>query len=188
MPRIIAGWAGSLPLTAPASATRPTSDRVREALFSALAARDAIEGSRVLDLYAGSGALGLEAVSRGGTSAVLVDRSNGAAKALRENVARLRRGAPPGFDVRIVVKTVGGYLASLPAEARFDLVFLDPPYDQPDIALLGDLEALHPHLEPGAVVVVERSARGGAPAWPEGFEPDRVRSYGNTALHLLEAV
>ncbi|MDQ1512575.1 MAG: rRNA (guanine966-N2)-methyltransferase, partial [Microbacteriaceae bacterium] len=90
VPRIIAGWAGSLTLAAPPNGTRPTSDRVREAMFSALEARDAIRGAAVLDLYAGSGALGFEAVSRGAASAVLVDRADAAAKAMRENLGRLR--------------------------------------------------------------------------------------------------
>ena len=188
VPRIIAGWAGSLPLTAPPSGTRPTSDRVREAIFSALDARDAVRGAAVLDLYAGSGALGLEAVSRGAASATLVDRSAPAGKAMRENLARLRRAHPDGSrpDVRIVVKTVGGYLGSLPADERVGLVFLDPPYDLSEVAVQHDLEALVPHLTPDAVVVLERSSRGPAPrVWPQGLTPDRVRTYGDTAVHLL---
>jgi 16S rRNA (guanine966-N2)-methyltransferase len=188
VPRIIAGWAGSLPLTAPPSGTRPTSDRVREAIFSALDARDAVRGAAVLDLYAGSGALGLEAVSRGAASATLVDRSASAGKAMRENLARLRRAHPDGSrpDVRIVVKTVGGYLGSLPADQRVGLVFLDPPYDLSEAAVQHDLEALVPHLTPDAVVVLERSSRGPAPrVWQQGLTADRVRTYGDTAVHLL---
>jgi 16S rRNA (guanine966-N2)-methyltransferase len=188
VPRIIAGWAGSLPLTAPPSGTRPTSDRVREAIFSALDARDAVRGTAVLDLYAGSGALGLEAVSRGAASAALVDRSAAAGKAMRENLARLRRADPDGsrLDVRIVVKTVGGYLGSLAADERVGLVFLDPPYDLGEAAVQHDLETLVPHLTPDAVVVLERSSRGSAPrVWPQGLTLDRVRTYGDTAVHLL---
>jgi 16S rRNA (guanine966-N2)-methyltransferase len=188
VPRIIAGWAGSLSLTAPPNGTRPTSDRVREAIFSALEARDAIRGAPVLDLYAGSGALGLEAVSRGAASAALVDRTNGAARAMRENVGRLRKADAGGarVDVRIVVKTVSGYLSSLTSEERFGLVFLDPPYDLSDAAVASDLEALIPHLTQDAVVVLERSSRGRRPgAWPEGLVLDRVRTYGDTAVHLL---
>ena len=107
VPRIIAGWAGSLQLRTPPTGTRPTSDRVREAVFSALEAADALGGARVLDLYAGSGALGLEAVSRGAASAALVDRAGGAATALRHNVGLVGRAAPDGaFDVTVVQRVV----------------------------------------------------------------------------------
>jgi 16S rRNA (guanine966-N2)-methyltransferase len=187
VPRIIAGWAGSLTLAAPPNGTRPTSDRVREAMFSALEARDAIRGAAVLDLYAGSGALGFEAVSRGAASAVLVDRADAAGKAMRENLGRLRRADREGsrVDVRIVVKTAGGYLSSLQPEERLGLVFLDPPYDLGGAAVTGDLAALVPHLTEDAVVVVERAARSASPDWPEGLVLDRVRTYGDTAVHLL---
>jgi 16S rRNA (guanine966-N2)-methyltransferase len=188
VPRIIAGWAGSLFLSAPPSGTRPTSDRVREAIFSALEARDAIRGRSVLDLYAGSGALGFESMSRGAASAVLVDRNQGAAKAMRENLGRVRRAAPPGaeVDVRIVVKGVTGYLSSLAPEDRLGLVFLDPPYDLSDATVRGDLAALAPHLDPDGLVVLERSSRSRPAAeWPGGLVLDRVRTYGDTGVHLL---
>src|SRR3978361_1683407 len=103
MTRIIAGFAGSLTLAVPASGTRPTSDRVREAIFSALVARDLVAGARVLDLYAGSGALGLEAASRGGASVTLVDYSAAAATACRKNAAHILKAAPGGKKVAIDV-------------------------------------------------------------------------------------
>ena len=183
VPRIISGWAGSLQLRTPTSGTRPTSDRVREALFSTLEARDAVQGAHVLDLFAGSGALAFEALSRGAASAVLVDRSNGAAMALRQNLALLRRAAPQPLDVRIVVRPVAGYLAT-PAGPPPTLVFLDPPYDLPDAAVLDALDALV-HVAPGALLVLERSARDALPGLPEGVRLDRTRTYGDTAVHLL---
>jgi 16S rRNA (guanine966-N2)-methyltransferase len=184
VPRIISGWAGSLQLRTPTSGTRPTSDRVREALFSTLEARDAVREAHVLDLFAGSGALAFEALSRGAASAVLVDRSNGAATALRQNLALLRRAAPQPLDVRIVVRPVAGYLAT-PAGPAPTLVFLDPPYDLPDAAVLDALAALV-HVAPGALLVLERAARDVLPGLPEGVRLDRTRTYGDTAVHLLE--
>ena len=110
MTRIIAGFAGSLRLAVPAFGTRPTSDRVREAIFSALSARDAIEGARVLDLYAGSGALGLEAASRGAAEVVLVEKVKQAAQLCRANTAKVLASAPR--DARPVIET-----SSQPVEA-----------------------------------------------------------------------
>ena len=123
--RIIAGSFRSRPLQAPAGlATRPTSDRLRETLFNVLAPR--IEEAVVLDLYAGSGAVGIEALSRGAANVVFVERAPGALKVLRENLARL--GLTEGF--RIVGSGVGSFLRKADATGRFDIVFLDPPYDE----------------------------------------------------------
>ena len=130
MTRIIAGSAGSLTLAVPRSGTRPTSDRVREAIFSALEARDAIEGATVLDLYAGSGALGLEAASRGAAEVVLVEKAKSAADVCRRNadaVTRATRSAGTGARIRVAMRSVGSYLEG--AAPGFDLVFVDPPYD-----------------------------------------------------------
>lgn len=182
MTRIIAGFAGSLSLKVPPTGTRPTSDRVREAIFSALEARDAIEGMRVLDLYSGSGALGLEAASRGAAHVTLVDRNIQVSKA---NAALILRQAPK--DARPAVETssspVQGFVSS--ARAFWDLVFLDPPYDLGNAELVHNLEALVPRLSPGATVVVERSARTPEPEWPEGLELERRKDYGDTALYWL---
>jgi 16S rRNA (guanine966-N2)-methyltransferase len=187
VPRIIAGWAGSLQLKAPSSGTRPTSDRVREAIFSALEAQDAVHDAVVLDLYAGSGAFGFEALSRGAGSAVLVDKSFGAVRAIRENLALVKRSAPrePPLDVRVVGKSVSGYLASMPPDPAPTLVFLDPPYALSNAAVLGDLELLA-RVAPGALLVLERSSRfGELQAWPAGIRLERTRTYGDTAVHLL---
>lgn len=182
MTRIIAGAAGGVRLDVPSAGTRPTSDRVRESLFGALESADALEGARVLDLYAGSGALGLEAASRGAASIDLVERSKPAAAIARRNADGVRRSigasAPP---VRIHAHPVGTWLRG--AGGPFDLVFLDPPYDLPDAELAENLAALAPALAPDALVVVERAARSGAPDWTgAGLEPIRDRVYGDTAI------
>ncbi|HEU0183183.1 MAG TPA: 16S rRNA (guanine(966)-N(2))-methyltransferase RsmD [Agromyces mariniharenae] len=181
MTRIIAGFAGSLSLAVPRSGTRPTSDRVREAIFSALDARDAVDGGAVLDLYAGSGALGLEAASRGAAEVVLVEKAKPAADICRRNaeaVTRAARGHRP--RIRVAMRSVASYLES--ATGPFDLVFIDPPYDLGETALAHDLELLSPLLAPDAVVVVERSSRSPEPRWPAGIAPERRRDYGETTL------
>jgi 16S rRNA (guanine966-N2)-methyltransferase len=186
MTRIVSGFAGSLTLQVPKSGTRPTSDRVREAVFSGLDARDAVRGAHVLDLFAGSGALGLEAASRGAARVVLVEKSAAAAAVCRRNADAVVRAAPkharPQVDVRPTA--VLPYLAAAGA-ARFDLVFVDPPYDLPDGDLLAVLTALVPLLTEDALVCVERSTRDGAPSLPEGLVLDRTRAYGETAVHYV---
>ncbi|MGB6745630.1 MAG: 16S rRNA (guanine(966)-N(2))-methyltransferase RsmD [Terracidiphilus sp.] len=150
--RIIAGTYRSRVLAAPAGmATRPTSDRLRETLFNVLAAR--IEGAAFLDLYAGSGAVGLEALSRGAGSATFVERAQPALKALRGNLAAL--GVASGF--RVHAGSVAAFLCTGRGDG-FDVVFLDPPYDAADeyesmLGLLGGAAAAQ--LAPGAVVVAE---------------------------------
>jgi 16S rRNA (guanine966-N2)-methyltransferase len=183
VPRIVAGWAGSLQLAVPSDGTRPTSDRTREALFSMLESRDAIAGAAVLDLYAGSGAFGLEALSRGAASAVLVEKAPRAVRVIRDNIARLRKAAPHPLEVQAVQQTVGSFLSR--AEGGVGLVFLDPPYDLPDGDVEGDLAALVPLLAPDAVVLVERSSRSPAPALPAGLLLERSRPYGDTAVHVI---
>jgi 16S rRNA (guanine(966)-N(2))-methyltransferase RsmD len=151
--RIIAGTLRSRPLQAPPGlATRPTSDRLRETLFNVLAPR--MEGAHFLDLYAGSGAVGIEALSRGAQRAVFVERAAGALKVLRANLARL--GLESGFEMDS--GTVAGYLRKEIWTPGFDIVFLDPPYDaageyETALGLLGgDSRGL---LRSGAVVVAE---------------------------------
>ncbi|GAA1773025.1 16S rRNA (guanine(966)-N(2))-methyltransferase RsmD [Agromyces lapidis] len=182
MTRIIAGFAGSLSLQVPRSGTRPTSDRVREAIFSALEARDAIHGARVLDLYAGSGALGLEAASRGAAEVVLVERAKPASEICRRNADAVGRadGGGHAVRVRVVPRAVAAYLEG--AAGPVDLVFVDPPYDLSETALAHDLELLAPLLSDDAVVVVERSSRSPEPVWPAGLAPERRRDYGETTL------
>ena len=177
MTRIIAGTAGGRALSTPSGrATRPTSDRVREALFSALEARGALAGARVMDLYAGSGALGLESASRGASEVTLVESDRGAASVVRDNARRL------GLQVTVLPMTVSSALGG--GAHPLDLVFLDPPYDLSEEALAADLAALveRDWLADDALVVVERSKRSAEPVWPDGLVPERVKKYGETVL------
>lgn len=182
MTRIIAGFAGSLTLAVPRSGTRPTSDRVREAIFSALQSRDAIAGAAVLDLYCGSGALGLEAASRGARRVTLVDSAASAARTARDNAALVERSLPRGqeLDIRVAAQKVQAFLGTNPDV--WDIVLIDPPYDLADGELRQALEALVPRLAPDAVVLIERSSRSTEPHWPHGLELDRRKDYGDTTL------
>lgn len=184
MTRIIGGTAGGRRLaTPPGEGTRPTSDRVREALFSALESWFGTwEGVRVLDLYAGSGALGLEACSRGAAHALLVEKDRRTATVIGDNVRAL------GLDrARVVTGAVRTVLAGRP-EQSFDLVLSDPPYPLEDGEVAADLAALVEHgwLADDALVVVERSRRSPEPAWPVGFTGQRRRKYGETTLWSAE--
>jgi 16S rRNA (guanine966-N2)-methyltransferase len=189
MTRIVGGAAGGRRLAVPSGRdTRPTSDRAREALFSALEARTGgLTGARVLDLYAGSGAVGLEALSRGGAAAVLVESDPRAGRVLRENVAAL--GLP---GATVVARAVAAYLgesASAAGEEPFDVVFADPPYALPGVDLAAVLSGAGARgwIAESAVVVVERATRDPAWAWPEGFEADRNRRYGEATLWYARA-
>jgi 16S rRNA (guanine966-N2)-methyltransferase len=182
MTRIVAGVAKGRTLQVPrGSATRPTSDRVREALFSRLDHEGVLHGARVLDLYAGSGALGLEAASRGAAHVLLVDSSPAAVAVCRRNVAAL--GLP---DVEVRSQAVPAALAATPDEP-YDLALLDPPYDLSEDALAEVLARLEVGwLAPGAVVVVERSSRSPEPVWPAALLRFDDRRYGETRLWLAE--
>jgi len=178
--RIIAGHARGLRLDVPGSGTRPTSDRVRESLFGALESLDAIAEARVLDLYAGSGALGLEALSRGASSLELVERSRSAAAVVRRNVASITRTLS-GPTARVHESAVIAFLKR--ATGPYDLVFTDPPYDLDDRSMNADLIALAPLLSEDAVVVIERARRSTPPdAAAAGLEVFREKSYGDTAI------
>ncbi len=179
MTRIIAGTAGGRRLVVPkGDATRPTSDRVREALFAALDARGLVQSARVLDLFCGSGALGLEAMSRGAAEVVLVDAGRQAVDTVRKNVATLQfpRAA-------VVLSSVQKYLDGRPAIAA-DLVLADPPYPLGEGELAAVLTSLAANgwLAEDATVVVERSGRSPEPRWPEGMFREAVRRYGETTV------
>jgi 16S rRNA (guanine966-N2)-methyltransferase len=178
--RIIAGRAGGRRLATPrGSATRPTSDRVREALFSAVESWcGSLEGLRFLDLYAGSGAVGLEAWSRGAGVVTLVEQDRRTAGIIGANARAL--GVP---RAEVLVGGVSGVLGREP-EAPYDVVFSDPPYPLPDDEVATDLAALVERrwLVPDALVVVERSSRSAPPAWPGGIRELRRRRYGETTL------
>ena len=174
MTRIIAGEArGRRLVVPPGTGTRPTADRAREGLFSSLLSLTDLEHARVLDLYAGSGALGLEALSRGAGTATLVEEDPAALRALRTNVETLRL---PGAHV--VDRSVEDFLAVAP-EPRYRVALLDPPYD---VDVVPVLEALLPWLDPDAVVAVERRTRAPELAWPDGYEAVRSRRYGEATL------
>ncbi|MGY3204271.1 16S rRNA (guanine(966)-N(2))-methyltransferase RsmD [Streptomyces sp. TE5632] len=179
MTRVIAGRAGGRRLgVPPGNGTRPTSDRAREGLFSTWQALlgGPLDGERVLDLYAGSGAVGLEALSRGAGHTLLVEADARAVRTVRDNVRAL---GLPGADVRAgkaeqIVRTPP------PAAGPYDLVFLDPPYSVSDDDLREILLTLRSGgwLAEEAVVTVERSTRGGEFGWPPGFDAIRARRYG----------
>lgn len=180
MTRIIAGAAKGLRLEVPAAGTRPTSDRVRESLFGALDSADAIEDARVLDLYAGSGALGLESLSRGATSLELVERSRPAAAIIRRNVTTVS-SALDAADVRVHESAVHAFLQR--TTGIYDLVFTDPPYDLDDAAMTADLVALAPRLSDTGMVVIERARRSSEPDLTSaGLELIREKVYGDTAI------
>lgn len=176
MTRIVAGAAGGRRLKVPPKGTRPTSERVREALFSSLESMMDLDGARVLDLYAGSGALGFEALSRGAGHATFVESDRRAAEVLKSNAKDL------GFaGVMIANRTAEAY-ATTEGE-KFDVVFADPPYAVTDDELAKVLHGLRHRLAPDAVLVVERASRSGEPAWPDGVEPLRAKRYGDTAVY-----
>lgn len=182
MTRIIAGAAGSLPLAVPEAGTRPTSDRVRESLFAALESADAVADAVVLDLYAGSGALGLEAVSRGASSADLVEKAPRAAAVAERNVRTVTR-AVPGARVRVHRQSADAFLRA--SAVQWTLVFADPPYDLGPAELGATLSLLVPRLAARAIVVVERATRSGEPPLPSGLELERSKRYGDTTLWWL---
>ncbi|WP_405978418.1 16S rRNA (guanine(966)-N(2))-methyltransferase RsmD [Streptomyces sp. NBC_00158] len=180
MTRVIAGTAGGRRLAVPpGTGTRPTSDRMREGLFSTWESLHGVDGSRVLDLYGGSGAVGLEALSRGAAHTLLVEADAKAAKAIRDNIKTL---GLPGAEFRagkaeqIVAATASG--------DPYDIVFLDPPYAVEHAGLGEILLTLRANgwLTDDALVTVERSTRSGPFPWPEGFEPLRSRKYGEGTL------
>lgn len=183
MTRIVAGALGGRRLTVPAGqGTRPTSDRVREALFSSLEAMVDLDGARFADLYAGSGAVGFEACSRGASHVLLAESDAKAARIVRANIATLAVGA----KVKLVADKVERLLQQEPDEP-YDVVFIDPPYAVPDERVGEVLAALVARwLAGGAVVVVERSSRGAPMRWPEGLAQRAERRYGETTLWYAE--
>ncbi len=182
MTRIIGGVAGGRRIAVPPRGARPTTDRVRESLFNIVTARRDLTGLAVLDLYAGSGALGLEALSRGAASALFVESDQRNAAVIARNIetlgltgATLRRGA------------VAAVLAA-GTTSPVDLVLADPPYDTESAEVDAVLVALtiHGWVREGTVVVVERAAASAALAWPAGWSPWPQRVYGDTRLELAE--
>jgi 16S rRNA (guanine966-N2)-methyltransferase len=197
--RVIAGEAGGRRLAVPdGRETRPTSDRAREGLFATISSMvGPLAGARVLDLYAGSGAVGLEALSRGAEHVLLVEHGTRAARVIRQNIEAI---GLPGAEViadrveRVLARgptPAGGQDGTAPAggqdgtaQAWFDVVFADPPYALADAGVSRVLILLAEQgwLAPGALVIVERATRSGPLSWPDGFVPDRARRYGEATF------
>lgn len=190
MTRVIAGRAGSLRLEVPKAGTRPTSDRVREAIFSALESWELVAGARVLDCYAGSGALGLEAASRGAEAVTLVERHAQAAQVATRNARTVAAAFEGGVAPVIIVaqRSVQSFLEGVDRGARFDIVFFDPPYDLSEPELAANLAAVAPLVTEGGVVMVERSNRSPEPEWPATLTRFREKHYGETQLWWSEPV
>lgn len=185
MTRIISGPAGGTVLDVPGRGTRPTSDRVRESLFGALESADAVVAARVADLYAGSGALGLEAISRGAATADLVENAGAAAAIARRNAIRVDRAMGGGTHIRVLRASVATFLAG--SHGPYDLVLADPPYDLGERDLAEIVAAIGTVVTSGGLVVVERSSRSPEPAVPPGLAVERHRRYGDTAVWWLRA-
>lgn len=180
--RVIAGSVKGHGLVAPkGEATRPTADRVKEALFSML--QPVLPGASVIDLFAGSGALGIEALSRGARQATFVERDRRALDSLRRNLGTT------GLGDRAVVleRDVGAVLSAAPEGAPFDIAFLDPPYGTAAEVIDDVLAALVEHLATGATVSVERGVRDPAPSWPSPLLGTRERRYGDTVLYTADS-
>jgi 16S rRNA (guanine966-N2)-methyltransferase len=186
MARVIAGEAGGRRLAVPDGRnTRPTSDRAREGLFATIVSlTGSLAGARVLDLYAGSGAVGLEALSRGAEHVLLVESGPRAARVIRDNIEAIGLAG-----AEVLTDRTERVLAKNPDSGPYDVVFADPPY-----ALAGDevsamLNALVKQgwLAPGALVIVERATRSGPVSWPAGLEPDRARRYGEATFWYARA-
>ena len=188
MARVIAGEAGGRRLAVPAGRdTRPTSGRAREGLFATVTSiMGSLAGARVLDLYAGSGAVGLEALSRGAGHVLLVESGARTARVIRENIEAIGLAG-----AEVITDRVERVLARGPASGggRYDVVFADPPYALADREVSAMLSlvagagiAERAWLVPGALVIVERATRSGPVRWPEGFVPDRARRYGEATF------
>jgi 16S rRNA (guanine966-N2)-methyltransferase len=183
--RIVGGSRGGRRIATPAGQdTRPTSDRVREALFASLQSDVDIAGCRFSDLYAGSGAVGLEAASRGAADVWLVESDVRAARSARENIDALQLGAVCRLTVGRVARALTG-----PADRAYDAVFADPPYalGEPEISTMLAALVDGGWLTRHAVVVLERASRSPEPAWPPGLHPARARRYGDTMLWYARA-
>ena len=189
MTRIIAGRARGTRLDVPKSGTRPTSDRVREALFSTLESWNMVQGALVCDLFAGSGALGCEAVSRGAVRADFVERHAPSAQITAKNTKAVSRAwgeAEPLPRMNVHRQSARGFLEAQPDAPLWDVVFVDPPYDFGEADLSDILDQLSRRLRPDGVIMVERSSRSPEPAWPSGLEQFREKRYGETVLWWAE--
>jgi 16S rRNA (guanine966-N2)-methyltransferase len=182
--RIIAGVAKGRILGAVAGATRPTSDRAREGLFSSLASEfGTFEGLHVLDLFGGSGAIGLESLSRGATSVHIVEKDDEAQKTIETNFEIVKKSNPTG-NFHLYGMSAERFLKDAPKD-KYHLVYIDPPYDFSNQAVEDVLSALHDYefLSSDAFIAVERTTRGAQFIWPDAFVPARERKYGQATIY-----
>ena len=182
--RIIAGVAKGRILGAVAGATRPTSDRAREGLFSSLTSEfGTFEGLHVLDLFGGSGAIGLESLSRGASSVHIVEKDEEAQKTVDINFEIVKKSNPTG-KFQLFGMSAERFLKDVPKE-KYHLVYIDPPYDFSNQAVEDVLSALHDYefLSSDAFIAVERTTRGAQFIWPDAFVPARERKYGQATIY-----
>ena len=196
---IIAGRFKGFPIPAALRGTRPTTDRTKEAIFSHLESEGLLSGARVLDLFAGTGALGFEALSRGAQSLVAVESSGRVAGLLSRSAAELRHHPAwdSAMDIRVSRNRAERFVRPLSSghedaglsEACFDLVFMDPPYDLSTADCQSIMTGLtgRKMVDDGGMIVLERSTRTPPPTVPEGWAIDQARSYGETAVYYLTA-
>ncbi|MFM2145084.1 MAG: hypothetical protein RI899_872 [Actinomycetota bacterium] len=182
--RIIAGVAKGRSLSSVAGATRPTSDRAREAIFSTLTSEFGdFLGLQILDLFAGSGAMGLEALSRGASLVHCVEKDDAAAKTISTNAALVQKAQPVG-EFHLFHMAVQKFVEGKP-ENQYHFIYIDPPYDFSDSELTSILEKLHVNnfFKDGAVIGVERASKTAQPMWPQGYEPSRTKVYGQASIY-----
>lgn len=186
MTRIISGYLGSMQLKAAAKSTRPTSDRVKESLFAKLNSMGVIEGAQVLDLFAGTGALGIEAISRGAQGAIFVENNRQAHSLLVQNIDSARSSLEKQQLTAILRpenQEASRFLKNTPG--LFDLVFIDPPYEVENSQIQELLNLLRSHISDQGVVVVERSSKNAA-VTSDAYVQLSLKVYGDTAVSLLE--
>jgi len=182
--RIIAGVAKGRSLSSVAGATRPTSDRAREAIFSTLTSEFGdFLGLHVLDLFSGSGAMALEALSRGASLVHCVEKDDAAAKTISTNSALVQKAQPVG--VFHLFHISAQKFVDTPAQNQYHFVYIDPPYDFADSELVQVLEKLleNNFYKDGAVIEVERASKSPQPVWPVGYEPSRTKVYGQASIY-----
>ncbi len=182
--RIIAGLAKGRTLSTVAGATRPTTDRAREGLFSSLLSEFGdFTALHVLDLFAGSGAIGLEALSRGAGLVHAVEKNDGACRTITKNAELVERAKTPG-EFHLYSMSAQKFL-EIPSTTQYDIVYLDPPYDFSDVELYKALVQLRAgdFLKEDAVIAVERASKSGAMKWPSGYESLRERNYGQAVIY-----
>ncbi|MBM6747519.1 16S rRNA (guanine(966)-N(2))-methyltransferase RsmD [Bifidobacterium ruminantium] len=188
--RVISGRFKGMALTTPKPGTRPTTDRTKEAIFSHLDSWGVLDDARVLDLFAGTGALGVEALSRGARELVAVESAAPAAALIAQTLTALKRNRAwePGMSARVIKARAEKYAASASAVAPFDVIFIDPPYAFETEAcnqLLADLAARELTGD-DTVIMLERSTRSTEPIAPEGWAISNRRDYGETAVYYIE--